>query len=77
MSKGSAVVGEAGPELLTMLGNRAMVQPLTNNNTSTTNLGGVNINIYSSPGQDTHELADIIMERMQTVYQMKGAVWAR
>lgn len=77
LSKGSAVVGEAGPELLTMLGNRAMVQPLTNNNTSTTNLGGVNINIYSSPGQDTHELADIIMERMQTVYQMKGAVWAR
>lgn len=29
LSSGSAVVGEAGPELLTMLGNRAMVQPLT------------------------------------------------
>lgn len=29
LSQGSAVVGEAGPELLTMAGNKAVVQPLT------------------------------------------------
>lgn len=29
LSGGSAIVGEAGPELLTMLGNKAMIQPLT------------------------------------------------
>ena len=30
LTKGSAIVGEAGPELLTMQGNRATVTPLTN-----------------------------------------------
>lgn len=34
LSSGSAVVGEAGPELLTMAGNRAVVQPLTNGGTT-------------------------------------------
>lgn len=34
LSSGSAVVGEAGPELLTMEGNRAVVQPLTNGGTT-------------------------------------------
>ncbi len=31
LSSGSAVVGEAGPEILTVSGNQAMVQPLTGN----------------------------------------------
>lgn len=34
LSSGSAVVGEAGPELLTMAGSRAVVQPLTNGGTT-------------------------------------------
>ena len=76
LSQGSAVVGEAGPELLTMAGNRAIVQPLTNSTSNTTNLGGVNIMVYGAPGQNVNELADIVMDRMETVYQMKGAVWA-
>ena len=32
LSRGSAVVGEAGPELLTLSGGRAIVQPLTGSN---------------------------------------------
>lgn len=34
LSRGSAVVGEAGPELLTLSGGRAIVQPLTGGNAS-------------------------------------------
>lgn len=36
---GSAVVGEAGPELLTMSGNHAIVQPLTTGNTKDSGFG--------------------------------------
>lgn len=52
LSQGSAVVGEAGPELLTMAGGRAVVQPLTNQNTNTTNFGGVNFYVYGAPGHE-------------------------
>lgn len=76
LSKGSAIVGEAGPELLTMQGSQAVVQPLTNNNTTTHNLGGVTINVYGAAGQDIHELANIIMDEMQAATDRKGAVFA-
>lgn len=75
LSQGSAIVGEAGPELLTMMGNRAMVQPLTNNTTNQTDLGGVNITIYGAPGQDVRELAEIIMDEMQNATERKAAVF--
>lgn len=75
LSQGSAIVGEAGPELLTMMGNRAMVQPLTNNTTNQTDLGGVNITIYGAPGQDVRALADIIMNEMQNATERKAAVY--
>ncbi|MBM6897451.1 hypothetical protein H9X86_08755 [Pseudoflavonifractor capillosus] len=74
LSQGSAVVGEAGPELLTMMGNRAMVQPLTSQQ-KTTNVGGINMYIYGAPGQDINELADIVEARMETKYQQKAAVY--
>ena len=76
LSKGSAVVGEAGPELLTMQGSKAVVQPLTSTYTSSTNMGGVTLNIYGSAGQDVRELADIIMDEMQSAAERKGAVFA-
>lgn len=76
LSSGSAIVGEAGPELLTVMGNKAVVQPLTSQTSNTTNMGGVNIVIYGAPGQDVNELADIVMDRMGTVYGMKGATFA-
>lgn len=74
LSQGSAIVGEAGPELLTMMGSRAMVQPLTSQQ-KTTNVGGINMYIYGAPGQDVNELADIVEARMETKYQQKAAVY--
>ncbi|QNM06567.1 phage tail tape measure protein [Qiania dongpingensis] len=76
LSQGSAVVGEAGPELLTMMGNRAMVQPLTGQSNNTTNVGGVNVFVYGAPGQDVNELADIIADKIDAAVQRKGAVFA-
>ena len=75
LSQGSAIVGEAGPELLTMMGNRAMVQPLTSNTTNQTDLGGVHITVYGAPGQDVRALADIIMDEMQNATERKAAVF--
>ena len=63
LSAGQAIVGEAGPELLTMNNGRAVVQPLTNNNT-TKNFGGVTLNIYGAAGQNIQELAELIMDEI-------------
>lgn len=76
LSQGSAVVGEAGPELLTMAGGKAVVQPLTNQTTHNTSLGGVSIYVYGAPGQDVNALADVILDRMETAYRIKGAAFA-
>lgn len=75
LMEGSAVVGEAGPELLTMSGGRAIVQPLTNSNTTHNSWGGINIAVYGAPGQDVRELADIIMEEIQSETERRGAVF--
>lgn len=71
--RGSAIVGEAGPELLTVAAGRTIVQPLSNHTTNhnSTSLGGVSITVYGAPGQDVHQLAEILMEEMQTVYAAK------
>ncbi|MBR3584661.1 MAG: hypothetical protein IKO00_01445 [Oscillospiraceae bacterium] len=77
VSSGSAIVGDAGPELLTMMGGRAVVQPLTSSttNNTNTNLGGVTINVYGAAGQNVRELADIIMDEMQAATDRKAAVF--
>ena len=74
LSQGSAIVGEAGPELLTMMGSRAVVQPLTSQN-KTTNLGGINITVYGAPGQDVQELAEIIMTEQESAVRQREAVF--
>lgn len=77
LSRGSAVVGEAGPELLTMSNGRAVVQPLTNNHTTNNaNYGGLTINVYGAVGQDVNTLAEIVMEKAQHAVNQTGAVWA-
>lgn len=76
LSSGSAVVGDAGPELLTVMGNRAMVQPLTSQTSNTTNLGGVSVYVYGAPGQDVRELAEIIMDEVQSATSRKAATFA-
>lgn len=77
VSSGSAIVGDAGPELLTMMGGRAVVQPLTSSttNNTNTNVGGVTINVYGAAGQNVRELADIIMDEMQAATDRKAAVF--
>lgn len=77
LSEGTAVVGEAGPELLSMINGNAVVQPLTNStaNTTNTNLGGINITIYGAPGQSESALAEIVAERLQHNVNAKGAVY--
>ena len=73
--EGNAVVGEAGPELLTMSNGRAVVQPLTNSTTNQ-NYGGVTLNIYGAAGQNIQELAEIIMDEMGNATRRQEAVFA-
>lgn len=47
LSQGSAIVGEAGAELLTIASGKAIVQPLTNNTTNSSSIGTTN-NYYNS-----------------------------
>lgn len=72
---GSAIVGEAGPELLTVGPAGARVQPLTGETSNTTNLGGVSITVYGAPGQNVNELVDVMMDRMQFETARRGAVF--
>ena len=70
LTRGSAIVGEAGPELLTMQGGRAVVQPLTNNYTT-------NYNTSSQPMQvniqlDAQTLARVLVNPMRSQMQMAG-----
>ena len=72
--RGSAIVGDGGPELLTVLNDRTVVQPLTNNYHNTTrNLGGMTVNVYGAPGQDVRELAEAVAEEMQYLYESEEA----
>lgn len=74
---GDAIVGEAGPELLTVSGGRAVVRPLggsgTTNNTA--NFGNTTINVYAQPGQDVHELATEVAEILGDDAERKAAVF--
>lgn len=77
LSRGSAVVGEAGPELLTLTGGKAVVQPLGGSSVvNNRNLGGVSITVYGAPGQDVDALAKVIMDKMQAAVDRREAVFA-
>lgn len=75
LESGNAIVGEAGPELLTMANGRAVVQPLTNNTTNQ-NYGGVTLNIYGAAGQSVEQLADLIMDEIGNATRRQEAAWA-
>ena len=76
--RGSAVVGEAGPELLTVQPGRTIVQPLNSTAThyNSTSLGNVSIAVYGAPGQDEHQLAERVMEKFQELYASKEVALA-
>ena len=70
--RGSAIVGEAGPELLTVQPGRTIVQPLNSTtNHNSTSLGNVSIAVYGAPGQDENQLAELVMEKFQAIYTSK------
>lgn len=81
--RGSAIVGEAGPELMTVLGNRTIVQPLPSR--YATAHGGqaagaavapqITINVYGAEGQDENALAEIIMRKIQAATARKEDLW--
>ena len=79
---GSAIVGEAGPELMTVLGNRTIVQPLPSHYAATSGGGGsytgssISINVYAAEGQDENLIAELVMRKIETATQRKGAVFA-
>lgn len=43
---------------------------------TTTNMGGVVINVYGAEGQDVNALADVVMYRLQSAVERKEAVFA-
>lgn len=78
---GSAIVGEAGPELMTVLGNRTIVQPLPGRYST---IGGsqsaqpmrpIEINVYGAEGQDENVLAEIVMRKIQDATSRREALW--
>lgn len=77
---GSAIVGEAGPELLTVLGNRTVVQPLSSGRSTPSGSSytgsPISINVYAAEGQDENLIAELVMRKIETATQRKGAVFA-
>lgn len=81
LSQGSAVVGEAGPEILTMLANgKAQVTPLTDGQKQSAlhSVNGPlilidNFNNYSD--QDIDRLTDMLSVQMQQKMERRGLVW--
>ena len=39
------------------------------------NYGGFSFHIYAQPGQDAQQIADVVMDRIQTEIERKGAAW--
>ena len=72
LSEGSAIVGEAGPELLTMANGRAVVQPLTNN---TNNYGGATNNFYIQ-NNDPYAVAEQVSEILDHQTQQMAHAWS-
>lgn len=74
VTSGQAIVGEAGPELLSVQGGGAKVTPLTNNTTNYA-LGGVTINVTQTDGESGEALAYRISEILADQFDRKQAVF--
>lgn len=81
--RGSAIVGEAGPELMTVLGNRTIVRPLPSSYAvqGTEKKGAaapqISITVYGAEGQDENTLAELMMLKMQAEMERREALWGR
>ena len=77
--KGNSLLagGEAGAEAVVGVNSlMAMIQKAVGNAGAGTTIGDINITVYGAPGQDVHELADIIESRINSKVNMKEAVFA-
>ena len=80
---GSAIVGDAGPELMTVLGNRTIVQPLPSRYATAPRgqaagaavAPQITINVYGAEGQDVNQLADVIMQKIESATNQREAVF--
>ena len=74
---GTALVGEQGPELLTMMKNGgARVTPLNGSANALGTAGDtITLNIYGAEGQNVNNLADIIMDKIQQATSRKRAAY--
>lgn len=75
LMSGSAIVGEAGPELLSIINGGARVTPLSGNSTNNTTYGNTTINVYGAPGQDVNRLAEIVSRKINDSVDRKARVF--
>lgn len=79
-SQGSAIVGEAGPELLTLIGGAARVTPLTNSQkqikTAGVSFGDINVTVYGQNLGDPKATAKATADELQNEIQRREMVFA-
>ena len=77
ISQGASVVGENGPELLTMVGNKAQITPLTGNQAETAlsrvgGLGGGDTKVYVNFTGSLSQLARVLQPVIQVETDRRG-----
>ena len=74
ISSGSALVGEHGPELLTMVGNKAQITPLTNSQAQTalSSVGGGNTVVKVNFTGSLSQLARVLQPEIQVETARRG-----
>lgn len=79
-SQGSAIVGEAGPELLTLIGGAARVTPLTNSQkqikAAGASFGDINVTVYGQNLGDPKATAKATADELQNEIQRREMVFA-
>lgn len=82
--RGSAIVGEAGPELMTVLGNRTIVQPLSGGESAAARGAAavgqrvapvINITVNAAAGQSEEQVAEIVARKLQAMFTREEAVF--
>ena len=69
--------GEAGDEAVVGVNSlMSMIQKAVGRAGTGTTIGDINITVYGAPGQDVHELADIIESRIKSKVDIREAVFA-
>lgn len=75
LQEGMAIVGEAGPELLSVYGGKTKVTPLSSQDNEL-NVGGVTINVYAAEGQDVRSIAEAVSDELARQFRQQQAVFA-